>query len=170
MVEDNSDALCRYSAVNRKPTYVNLSRLSRGYLEYCRCMQPSKRIVEIFVGATSGQSLRIAFHFFFEDREGSVWLLTNGQGLYRIRKQPSPYYRRKRACLIGTSIQFTRTEPAPFGSAAGGGLVRLSGGKLKVFCAAEGLLSKRIYSISGTAVGAVGGDSCRLAKDAQRPL
>jgi signal transduction histidine kinase/ligand-binding sensor domain-containing protein len=34
-----------------------------------------------------GKSQRIVFNSFFEDREGSVWLATDGQGLYRLRRQ-----------------------------------------------------------------------------------
>src|SRR5262249_24012265 len=34
-----------------------------------------------------GQPQKIVFNSFFEDREGSIWLATDGRGLYRIRKQ-----------------------------------------------------------------------------------
>jgi signal transduction histidine kinase/ligand-binding sensor domain-containing protein len=36
---------------------------------------------------SGGQQLRIAFNTFLEDREGSIWLTTDGQGLYRLRRQ-----------------------------------------------------------------------------------
>jgi signal transduction histidine kinase/streptogramin lyase len=36
---------------------------------------------------SGGQQRRIAFNTFLEDREGSIWLTTDGQGLYRLRPQ-----------------------------------------------------------------------------------
>jgi len=105
---------------------------------------------------SGGQSQKIAFHSFFEDREGSVWLTSDGQGLYRIRRQAVsvlskedglpdrnvyPIYQdRAGAIWIGTWE---------------GGLVRLNSGRLKTFSTAEGLLSKRINSISADNNGAV---------------
>ena len=98
---------------------------------------------------SGSQSLKIAFNSFFEDREGSIWLATDGQGLYRIRKQAIsvlskedglpdrniyPIYQgRTGAIWIGTWDAC---------------LVRLSGGVLRTFSIADRLLSRRINSIS----------------------
>ena len=46
---------------------------------------------------SGGQSLRIAFNSFFEDREGSIWLATDGQGLYRIRRQAISVFSKSKA-------------------------------------------------------------------------
>jgi ligand-binding sensor domain-containing protein len=117
---------------------------------------PVSGLLRYLLVPQAGQSLRIAFHFFFEDREGSVWLLTNGQGLYRIRKQAISVLSKEEG-LPDRNIYpiYEDRAGAIWVGCWEGGLVRLSGGKLKVFSAAEGLLSKRIYSISGDSSGAL---------------
>src|SRR5215472_3175934 len=94
-----------------------------------------------------GQLQRITFNSFFEDREGSIWLTTDGQGLYRLRRQTIttlstedglpdrnvyPIYQDREGVIwIGTW---------------NGGLARFSGGKLTAVSIAGGT-SKRINSI-----------------------
>lgn len=94
-----------------------------------------------------GQLQRIVFNSFFEDREGSIWLTTDGQGLYRLRRQiittlstedglPDrnvyPIYQDREGIIwIGTW---------------NGGLARFSGGKLTAVSIA-GEISNRINSM-----------------------
>jgi ligand-binding sensor domain-containing protein len=40
------------------------------------------------------------FNSLFEDREGSIWLPTDGQGLYRVRKQAITIFRKRMAFPI----------------------------------------------------------------------
>jgi ligand-binding sensor domain-containing protein/signal transduction histidine kinase len=105
-------------------------------------------LVEYLSLPSRGQPRRIVFNSFFEDREGSIWLPTDGQGLYRVRKQAIsmlsnddglpdrniyPIYQdRSDAIWIGTW---------------NGGLVRFSHGKFTTFSTANGLISNRIQSI-----------------------
>jgi signal transduction histidine kinase/ligand-binding sensor domain-containing protein len=94
-----------------------------------------------------GHLQRITFNSFFEDREGSIWLTTDGQGLYRLRRQTIttlstedglpdrnvyPIYQDREGVIwIGTW---------------NGGLARFSDGKLTAVSIAGGT-SNRIFSI-----------------------
>lgn len=97
---------------------------------------------------SAGRSQKIAFNSFFEDREGSIWLATDGQGLYRIRK-PAISVISKEGGLPGRNIYpiyQSRTGAIWIGT-WDAGLVRLSGGKLTTFSTVDGLLSRRINAI-----------------------
>jgi signal transduction histidine kinase/ligand-binding sensor domain-containing protein len=98
---------------------------------------------------SGGWSQRIAFNSFFEDREGSVWLPTNGQGLYRIRKQAISIFSKEDGLPDRNIYPINQDRAGAIWIGTWeGGLVRLSGGKLKTFSIADGLLSRRINSIS----------------------
>ncbi len=95
-----------------------------------------------------GQSLKIAFNSFYEDREGSIWLATDGQGLYRIRRQAISVFSKEDG-LPGRNIYpiYQDRIGAIWIGTWDAGLVRFRGGKLTTFSIADGLLSRRINSI-----------------------
>ena len=97
---------------------------------------------------SGGQSLRIAFNSFFEDREGSIWLATDGQGLYRIRRQAISVFSKEDG-LPGRNVYpiYQDRIGAIWIGTWDAGLVRISGGKLTAFSIVDGLLSRRINSI-----------------------
>jgi hypothetical protein len=103
-----------------------------------------------------GQPRKIAFNSFFEDREGSIWLATDGQGLYRIRKQAISVFSKEDGLPDRNiyPIYQDRTGSIWIGT-WDAGLVRLSGGKPTTFSIADGLLSRRINSISEDREGAL---------------
>ena len=91
---------------------------------------------------------RIAFNSFYEDREGSIWLATDGQGLYRIRRQAISVFSKEDG-LPGRNIYpiYQDRIGAIWIGTWDAGLVRFRGGKLTTFSIADGLLSRRINSI-----------------------
>jgi signal transduction histidine kinase/streptogramin lyase len=96
-----------------------------------------------------GQPQKIAFNSFFEDREGRIWLATDGQGLYRIRQQAISVFSKEDG-LPGRNIYpiYQDRTGAIWIGTWDAGLVRLSGGEVTTFSIVDGLLSKRINSIS----------------------
>ena len=91
---------------------------------------------------------RIAFNSFFEDREGSVWLSTDGQGLYRIRKARVSVLSKDDGLPDGNIYPiFQDHAGAIWIGTWNGGLVCFKDGKLTNFSTASGLISNRVSSI-----------------------
>jgi signal transduction histidine kinase/sugar lactone lactonase YvrE len=138
-------------AASSKPAdFASTSRDSRGNLwNFGIASHPADSLIQYLSLSVRGQPRRIPFNSFYEDREGSVWLATDGQGLYRVRKQAvsvlskedglpdrniyAIYQDRGGAIWIGTW---------------NGGLARFSAGKFTTFSAAQGLNSSRIGAMS----------------------
>jgi signal transduction histidine kinase/ligand-binding sensor domain-containing protein len=95
-----------------------------------------------------GHTQRIVFNSFFEDREGNVWLPTDGQGLFRIRRALITSFSKEEG-LPDRNIYpiFQDHAGAIWIGTWNGGLVRFSEGTLKVFTTADGLSSNRVNSI-----------------------
>ena len=95
-----------------------------------------------------GQTQRIGFNSFFEDREGNVWLATDGQGLYRIRKAAVSVLSKEDG-LPDRIIYpiFQDHAGAIWIGTWNGGLVRFKDGKFTKFSTANGLVSNRVNSI-----------------------
>jgi len=97
---------------------------------------------------SGGRTEKIGFNSFFEDGEGSVWLATNGQGLYRVRKQAISVLSKEEGLPDRNvyTIYQDRAGAIWMGTWSGG-LVQVSKTKIKTFSTAEGLLLRRISSI-----------------------
>ena len=97
---------------------------------------------------SSGRVLKLPINEFFEDREGSAWVATGGQGLYHIRKQTI------RTLSIEDGLPSSNIYPIfqdPTGAiwigTWGGGLARYAEGRFTTFSGKEGLTSGIITSI-----------------------
>jgi signal transduction histidine kinase/ligand-binding sensor domain-containing protein len=111
--------------------------------------EPSGRLLRYVSLSSNRQQRKIVFNAFFEDREGSIWLATDGQGLCRLRKEAIsvlsqedglpdrniyPIYQDRAGSIwIGTWNR---------------GLACVTNGKIKTFSTSEGLVSNRITAIS----------------------
>ena len=93
-------------------------------------------------------SRKIGFTSLFEDREGSIWLTTDGQGLYRLRRQTISTLSKDDGLPDGNTypIYQDRTGAIWVGT-WNGGLAKFSEGKFSTISIADGLTSNRINSI-----------------------
>jgi signal transduction histidine kinase/ligand-binding sensor domain-containing protein len=94
------------------------------------------------------QPAKIAFTSLYEDREGSIWLATDGQGLFRLRAQTIRGYSKEQGLPDGNvyPIYETRDRTVWIGTWSGG-LARFRDGKIKTYTTADGLASNRVYAI-----------------------
>ncbi|HEX8799367.1 MAG TPA: two-component regulator propeller domain-containing protein [Terriglobales bacterium] len=94
-----------------------------------------------------GQLQRITFNSFFEDREGSIWLTTDGQGLYRLRQQTITTLSTEDGLPDRNVYPVCQDrEGVIWIGTWNGGLARFSGGKL-IAVPIAGRTSNRISSI-----------------------
>ena len=66
-------------------------------------MEIVQKLVRKLTIPSSGKPETIALNTFYEDRDGNLWLGTDGQGLYRIRKQIVTTWSREQG-LIGRNV------------------------------------------------------------------
>jgi signal transduction histidine kinase/ligand-binding sensor domain-containing protein len=97
----------------------------------------------------NSQPARIAFNTLFEDREGNIWLSTDGQGLYRIRTQTISVYSKEQGLPDRNvyPICVGRDDTIWIGTWSGG-LCRFRDGKFITYTTVDGLASNRVNAIA----------------------
>lgn len=94
------------------------------------------------------QPAKIAYNTFFEDREGNIWLSTDGQGLYRIRTQTIRVLSKEQGLPDRNVYPICggRDGSIWIGTWTGG-LSRFRAGQFTTYTSAQGLASNRINAI-----------------------
>jgi signal transduction histidine kinase/streptogramin lyase len=91
-------------------------------------------------GMTLGANAPSSFSQVIEDREGSIWLGTEGQGLYRLQRQSVQVYSKEQG-LVDRNVYpiYQDHSGAVWIGAWGAGLSRFEAGKLTNYTVANGL-------------------------------
>jgi len=102
-----------------------------------------------YINLPSGsQPAKVAFNALFEDREGKIWLATDGQGLYRLRTQTILVYSAEQGLPDRNVYPILQSRDGSIWIGTyNGGLSRMKGGKFTTFSAAKGLTSNRVNAI-----------------------
>jgi signal transduction histidine kinase/ligand-binding sensor domain-containing protein len=84
----------------------------------------------------------------FEDREGNLWLATNGHGLYRVRRQAVSSYTAEQG-LLGTNVNaiFQDSSGAVWAGLWNSGVCRIAGGKVESFTLRDGIRTGLVTAI-----------------------
>jgi signal transduction histidine kinase/streptogramin lyase len=94
------------------------------------------------------QPERIAYNTLFEDREGNIWLSTDGQGLYRLRTTRTIRVFSKEEGLPGRNVYpICSGRDGSVWIGTWSGLCRFRQGKFTTYTTADGLASNSVDSI-----------------------
>jgi len=96
----------------------------------------------------SGRPEKVSFFPFCEDREGNLWLGTNGQGLYRVREQAITVYSKPHG-LADRNVYVIHEDRAGavWIGAWPGGLSRFKDGKFTNYTTRDGLASGLVTAL-----------------------
>ncbi len=136
-------------ALNQQDAFTTDYRDSQGSLWHSEIGWYSGSGIVRYLDLPPGiQPARIAFNTLFEDREGNIWLSTDGQGLYRVRTQTITVYSKEQGLPDRNvyPICQARDETIWIGTWSGG-LCRFKGGKFTTYTTVDGLASNRVNAI-----------------------
>ncbi len=108
-----------------------------------------KRLTRFLDFESSGQAASLPVAWLQEDREGNLWVGTEGAGLYRLQQQSIDVYSKAQG-LIGSNIYPILQDRAGaiWVGAWPSGLSRFSGGRFENFTTAQGLPGQLVSAIA----------------------
>jgi signal transduction histidine kinase/ligand-binding sensor domain-containing protein len=111
-------------------------------------MRVGPRLTQTFEFVSSNQALSIAAWSFYEDRQGSIWIGTRDQGLYRLQKQSIHTYSKEQG-LIDRDVYavYQDRSNAVWIGAWHSGLSRFENGKFTNYTMADGLPNELVTAL-----------------------
>jgi signal transduction histidine kinase/ligand-binding sensor domain-containing protein len=112
-------------------------------------MHVSRRLARFLDFRSSGQPASIQMERFLEDREGNVWVGTDGSGLYRLQEQSVYVYSRAQG-LDDTRVYpvYQDRSGAVWLGVWQSGLSRFAGGRFTNYTVAEGLPNRLVTALA----------------------
>ena len=109
---------------------------------------PASGLIQYMYLPDGSGPAKIAFSALFEDREGGLWLTTDGNGLYRLRTQAIKVYSKEQGLPDRNVYPICQSRDASIWIGTwSGGLCRLRNGKFTTYSTANGLASNRVSSV-----------------------
>ncbi len=106
------------------------------------------RLLRYFEAISAGATRKIEFSTLFEDREGNLWLGTEGQGLYRAQRQFITVYSQAEGLAgPGAYPVYQDAGGAMWIGAWAGGLSRYRDGHFKNYTTADGLANNHVTAL-----------------------
>jgi signal transduction histidine kinase/ligand-binding sensor domain-containing protein len=138
----------RRSTHNGKISFTTQYRDTRGKIWQIENSWDGSIFVQNLILPPGTEPAKIAFSSFFEDRDGNVWVGTDGQGLYRLRSQTIQVLSKEQG-LPDRNIYpiFQSKNGTVWIGTWTGGLVSLSAGKVTKYTTKDGLASNRVNAI-----------------------